>query len=1445
MPAKSYGSGHFGEWITDQHGLPAYRYTCDQDHDPRAVTPVSRVWRSPTDHSHQVGNDRLVAVASNYGYVQVRQDEGAPKFLNDYDPTHGQFAGGFGYLTDGETSLSTFYPGGAETFDRVFGIGYFRKTASRSGYTVDQVIFAPFGDVPLLISQVTVTNRRAVPADLRWIEHWGCQMYQFSDRAWVLATIKRKPALAASLRRELASRFTHRFKTTSSGAGLVDTQRFLGWRTADKVQWASAQVLMGTLGRAFTGGMIRPPVKEAGLDDFTPPPTFLVSLDAPADGLSTNGPAFFGKGGLDHPDGLAAPLNHDLSASGLESAMFLERRLHLEPGASRTLYFAYGYLPEGFGLETLLAGCRQDLPHLWEDSSAAWKKDRIRLVLPGEDWVDRELAWHHYYLRSSLTYDSFFKEHILSQGAVYQYVIGFQGAARDPLQHALPFLFTHPETVKEVLRYTLKEVTPEGEIPYALTGRGMKLPAPFRPSDQELWLLWLASEYVLATHDAAFLDEQLPTYPLYGPEAGKATVGELLQRCYHHLVGVTGVGQHGLLRLSNGDWNDLVVIGYVPDKQRKQVKQVAESVLNSAMAAYVLDLYALMLAGQGQAGLVDEICRMAENMRKAVRSQWGGSWFRRAWLTPELGWVGDEQLWLEPQPWAILGGSAAPDQIETLVKSVDDEVRQGSPVGARLLGKGVNRKVEEAGEGAMGGIWPSINGTLVWALAMVDGEMAWDEWKKNSLAAHAEVYPDIWYGIWSGPDTLNSSLSKYAGQTAFDERFAGPNPPEDWFGLGANWTDFPVMNLHPHAWQLYSLTKLVGASFTPQGLDLAPALPQAVYRFESPLVGLEKSGSGYSGWYAPAAAGTWRVTLHLPGEESVHFTHLEVNGHWQPLAYGDDGALQWSGEGAPGQPLRWSLAAGAPAVRQQAVTQPMSGKERVLAALQGLPVDHIPFVPLIDTYSTLDFPPEVLQRVQAASSQGYWQGMLQALRETGCDVMLRHVDVSKPFDGSPHLNGLGRFEPPVRASSRMEGTVLYETLETPVGSLTGTWGFTDRHGWIPHPVKHMVSSLEELKIFDCALDHLSRAPLEPDDENFLNAEKAIGEDGIPTASLLNTPLMHLIETCWGLENTYYLLNDYRSEVEGILDKLYRAQLKTVERAAASPARVVIQYENTSSTLLSPQVFRRYCLPYLNEYADILRSAGKIFLVHMCGKLEAFCGDLAAGHFDGIADISPQPTGNFTLNEAAACLGGKIVVGGIDATTFIEPDLRLVETRVAGLLRRVKPYPGVLLGSADTAPRGTPLETFRLVNHLVDTLGSYLPNAEVYRPGQFLASLGTPAKPWLAAAPAAAPDFASPGKLEMSPILQELTRRLDGKRPEVSGVIKFNVTGDCVYRLFIDAGKCRLELSEGPADASMTATPENLVALFTGKLTAMSAFMARKIKFDGNLKLLGVLTAAQE
>ncbi|MDF1538978.1 MAG: hypothetical protein P1Q69_08745, partial [Candidatus Thorarchaeota archaeon] len=438
------------------NGLPAYRYTVDQINDSKAHTPTNEQWRLPTDHSHQVGNDRLVAVASNYGHIQVRQDEGSPKFLNDFVPENQQFGGGIGYLTDGKTVLSTYYSSKEQSLDRVFGVGYYRKTVKGDDLVAEQTVFAPFGDDPLLISQVKVENNRSEPVDLQWIEYWGCQQYQFSMKAFVKATISKKAP--AHIRRELARQFSHDISVIEGNKGLKDVTHFMGEPFGAKVAWRFTRFMLNFVGNEITGGPIKFPVKEAVLEDLSPPPVFFLSLDSPYDGCSSNATAFFGDGGVDSPAGIHTPLSSLPDAPmDSEKGLLLERKVQLKPGEIKTLYFAFGYTTEGYTLESLSQKYEAAPSDLLSNSSNQWKHRRIELDVGDEKWVDRELLWHNYYLRSNLTYDSFFKEHILSQGHVYQYIIGFQGAARDPLQHALPFMYSEPfpET------YTILDIEPK------------------------------------------------------------------------------------------------------------------------------------------------------------------------------------------------------------------------------------------------------------------------------------------------------------------------------------------------------------------------------------------------------------------------------------------------------------------------------------------------------------------------------------------------------------------------------------------------------------------------------------------------------------------------------------------------------------------------------------------------------------------------------------------------------------------------------------------------------------------------------------------------------------------------------------------------------------------------------------------------------------------------
>jgi hypothetical protein len=247
--------------------------------------------------------------------------------------------------------------------------------------------------------------------------------------------------------------------------------------------------------------------------------------------------------------------------------------------------------------------------------------------------------------------------------------------------------------------------------------------------------------------------------------------------------------------------------------------------------------------------------------------------------------MGEKQLWLEPQPWAIIGGGATKEQAQTLVAALDELVRKPSPIGAMLQSQADPTLKDEPGIGTNGGIFTAINGTLIWALALVDGSMAWDEWKKNTLARHADVYPDMWFGTWSGPDAYNSVLSKNPGGT-------GP--------------DFPVLNMHSHAWPLYATSKLLGLEFNEHGINFHPVLPLPQYEFASPLLGFKKFPGGYSGWYAPSTAGRWNVEIVIPNEERIRPWQIRINGVVEELKSAEP-EIRFTGESKPGSPLRWEI----------------------------------------------------------------------------------------------------------------------------------------------------------------------------------------------------------------------------------------------------------------------------------------------------------------------------------------------------------------------------------------------------------------------------------------------------------------------------------------------------------------------------------------------------------
>lgn len=460
--------------------------------------------------------------------------------------------------------------------------------------------------------------------------------------------------------------------------------------------------------------------------------------------------------------------------------------------------------------------------------------------------VEHEMPWHVALLTGGACVDEVLGGHTLDQGSAYSFDLGFNGAARDPLQHALPLVYSEPDLALSVLRNTCTWAGPDGALSYALDAVKRPIRDWFEPSDQALWSLWLAAEYGAATGDLTAFQEPTPFHPIYA--AQPVPLVQHLIGQFRHFVDVVGIGAHGHVRIRNADWNDSAL--ELAGIDRVDMQDKGESVLNSAMAAWVLPRFAGLLRridAASHAALADEADSLAAHWRDLVADEWNGRWYRRAHGPGAV--VGDDDLWLEVQPWAILCGAADDARSVGLLDTIDALLRRDSPLGARLRGPLpiAVPKGREPGEGSAGGTWFSISMTLAWAARSLRRDLAWDELRRMTLTSHTSAYPAIWEGTISGPDSYNTPESPRPGHT-----WAWPRR-----GIGMQ--SFPVNNLHAHSQVVFTYLRLLGVE--PE-CDGALRVGDGG-AFRSSVFELTADGHG---------------AIQTPGQVVVRSTHGEVHG---------------------------------------------------------------------------------------------------------------------------------------------------------------------------------------------------------------------------------------------------------------------------------------------------------------------------------------------------------------------------------------------------------------------------------------------------------------------------------------------------------------------------------------------------------------------------------------
>ena len=807
------GAGVFGRWIVDDYGLPAYEYTLAEERDDRARYPNS-FDADRRDHWHQLGNDRVIATAYNEGYVQLLGADRGFTVHNWFEPARGNYAGGFGFIDDGAEVWCTAYrwrPEASAT-RRVFGMGYVHYVTEHAGLRVSRRIAAPAGDRGALVSDVVVENVGAAPRLVRHYEYWDVNRHPLSFQA---------------------------LRSGSFGRTGDARRSALNAPFEQRVAWDSARGLLRASMR-YTGTDAPPSPDAAVTVDSYPRDVYLATLVGSVNDVYTDQSRFFGASGPASPEAVHARRTGEVlapaPADGQPVCLVARSDATLRPGERLHLRFAYGYLPPGDAL---------DLPPTWSDpgvdpvraTTDAWRPRLAYFASARDPALHREVAWRSYYLQSASIYLDYFRSHTIAQGGGYMFLNGLDGAPRDQALFSLPLVYVHPEAARALLTFVMEMTrSSDGGIAYSYHGHGVLEDALIHahPSDLDLFLVLALTEYVAATNDLAFLSRHVPFYPPGAAlPAGTAddTVIEHLRLAIGHFRDTVGRGPNGLVRVLDGDWNDGISFETGPAARDNNARS-GESHPNTAMAAYVLANAADVFDAIDPA-LAASMRAQSADLLTALRAQWTGRWYPRAWLRdvndqPVLVGGDAQRLWLETQPWALLANAPDPDQRATLLRELDARLDGPSPIGAVI-------QEPVVGSEGRAQVWPAITGLLTWAYTRDRPDLAWRSIVRNAYYAHAEAYPEIWSGIWSGPDGTEGFRSSNAGRA--------------WTSLATPMTDYPVMNANPDAMGLLGILRVAGIEPTRGGLRIRPVVPDDRFVLDTELLRVEMSPGDIQGEY--------------------------------------------------------------------------------------------------------------------------------------------------------------------------------------------------------------------------------------------------------------------------------------------------------------------------------------------------------------------------------------------------------------------------------------------------------------------------------------------------------------------------------------------------------------------------------------------------------------------
>ena len=271
---------------------------------------------------------------------------------------------------------------------------------------------------------------------------------------------------------------------------------------------------------------------------------------------------------------------------------------------------------------------------------------------------------------------------------------------------------------------------------------------------------------------------------------------------------------------------------------------------------------------------------------------------------------------------------------------------------------------------------------------------------------------------------------------------------------------------------------------------------------------------------------------------------------------------------------------------------------------------------------------------------------------------------------------------------------------TPVGSVSTKYkiGYSPPNEWT---LQHLIKSLPD---YDVVKFMVEETEYTPNYKDFLKAEREVGDDGVILGAMPKSPLQCMLYDLMGCERFSLDYFMHRKEFDDLYRVMSEKELEAYRIAADSPAKVVWCGDNINGVMTSPKLFDKYLIPFYDKVTSILHRKGKLFAVHMDGRLKCIVDSIRRSKVDVLEAFTLPPVGDLPVEEARTAWKGKIIWQNMSTVCAYEPDK--VEKNTVDLLRSVAPGDNYMLGLTEDVPPEILEESLRNVTKAVMKYGTY-------------------------------------------------------------------------------------------------------------------------------------------